>query len=81
MGAIDHMEIEEGVIKEGAIDNDIVMGDAPVKDELDGGGFNDVDIRLDGCFGEDILTETTAIKNRAVVTARRGIIGLWCGKS
>ena len=75
------MEIEKGIIKEGAINNCIVMGDAPVKDELDGGGFNDFDVRLDGCFREDILMEMIAIKNRAVVTARRGIIGLWCGTS
>ena len=57
------------------------MGDAPIKDELDGGRFNDFDVRLDSCFGEDILMETTAIKNRAVITAGRGIIGLWCGTS
>ena len=81
MGAINQMEIEEVVIKEGAIDNWIFMGSAPVKDELDGGGFNDFDVRLDGCFREDILTETTAIKNRAVIMAGRGIIGRWCGTS
>ena len=57
------------------------MGDAPVKDELDGGGFNEFDIQLDSYFREDILMELTLIKNRTVIMAGRGIIGLWCGTS
>jgi len=76
MGAIDQMEIEEDVIKEDAINNCIFMSDVPFKDELDDGGFNDFGVRLDGCFGEDILTEMIAIKNRAVIMVGRGIIGL-----